>query len=972
MDAVQRQLLRAAALSVVLYASVSPAQQQGVKRATVDFNRDIRPILSDRCFRCHGPDESKRQADLRLDSAEGMQTDLGGYAAVVPGDPQASALMARIAHANPEKRMPPTDAGRALTPRQIDAIRNWVRQGAVWQKHWSFIPPIRPEPPPVELVDWPRNTIDRFVLARLEQQGLRPSPPADKQTLIRRVSFDLTGLPPTLDEIDAFLADNRSGAYEALVDRLLTSRRYGERMALQWLDAARYADSHGYSLDRRRVMWPWRDWVIWAYNNNMPFDQFTVEQLAGDLIPDATTSQQVATGFNRNHPIQSEGGVINEEYRVETVVDRVETTASVFLGLTLGCCRCHDHKYEPFTQRDFYRFYAFFNNVPETAHVGNADRLADPPVVTAPSVLQPVQLQDYRNRIAELELRLASEVSDRGAAPVRSDRVWIDDSLPPGSLPIGNGSGAQQFVFVSKPQHPVFSGKRASLRTSKGLGQHLVQDAKPGLRLGAGARLFTYVYLDPENPPRQIMLQWNTGQSWEHRAYWGGNHIPWGTDRSGSRRHMGPLPRAGEWVRLEVEVSQVALRAGTLITGWAFTQFDGTVYWDMSGVSDLPVSDSEQRLAELRAEAKNLAASQPTVMVMAEMEPPRKTFVLTRGQYDQPSNVAVTAGLPAELGSLDGNSAANRLALAKWMVSPNNPLTARVAVNRYWQLHFGSGLVNTPEDFGSQGEGPTHPQLLDWLATEFVHRGWDVRAIHKVIVMSATYQQSSRLSTASLKWDPDNRLLARGPRFRLPAEMIRDQALAISGLLMEHLGGESVRPYQPAGLWGDVVYENVPRFKQDHGDKLYRRSMYTYWKRSVPPPNFQAFDAPTREACVLQRSSTNTPLAALVLMNDPTFVEASRKMAERIIKQGGDRHRDRLELAFRMATGRRPNEVERSQLRDALRDLLSEFRLDQAAAAQLMRVGESPYDRSLDLPELAAYTAVVNSLLQIDESITRN
>ena len=508
----------------------------------------------------------------------------------------------------------------------------------------------------------------------------------------------------------------------------------------------------------------------------------------------------------------------------------------------------------------------------------------------------------------------------------------------------------QEFVFVEKGKHPVYSGSKSSMRTSVGLGQHLIQNAKPGLKLNTSAKLFAYVFLDPANPPQEIMLQWHD-KSWEHRAYWGENQIPWGKSESPSRRHMGPLPKAGEWTRLEVDASAVGLTDGTVLTGWAFTQFGGTVYWDKAGVMDVAPSDLGRQLAALKNQVKNLQTAMPTVMVMAEMNPPRKTYVLNRGQYDSPTKIEVTAGLPSVLGALPVEAKADRLALAKWLASKENPLTARVTVNRYWQLHFGVGLVKTLEDFGSQGEWPSHPQLLDWLASEFVESGWDVKAMHKLIVMSATYQQSSHWSPDVAKSDPDNRLLARGPRFRLDAEMIRDQALAVSGLLVEQLGGESVRPYQPAGLWGDVVYENAPRFRQDHGSKLYRRSLYTFWKRSVPPPSFQAFDAPTREACTLQRSKTNTPLAALVLMNDPTYVEASRKLAERVIKQGGDSQTDRVNLAFRLATGRKPDEGERKRLLEAHRDLLAGFREDRAAAEQLMKVGESPYDQTLDLAE---------------------
>ncbi|MDP6678237.1 MAG: PSD1 and planctomycete cytochrome C domain-containing protein [Verrucomicrobiota bacterium] len=748
----------------------------------VRYNRDVRPILSENCFECHGPDAAKRKADLRLDAGA------LGQAVVVPGQPEASELFQRITHADPEERMPPVDSSRALTSSDIETLRAWISQGAKWESHWAFNPPRQPTTPPAKNSAWPRGAIDRFILAKLERAGLKPSPAADRETLLRRVAFDLTGLPPTPAEIDAFLADTSPRAYEAVVDRLLASPRYGERMAIDWLDAARYADSHGYSLDRRRVMWPWRDWVIAAFNDNMPFHQFATEQLAGDLLPGATLAQKVATGFNRNHSIQSEGGVINEEYRVETVVDRVETTAAVFLGLTFGCARCHDHKYDPISQREFYEFYALFNNVPETAHVGNSDKQADKPFVKVPSPAQRGQMDRQRSEIAALE---------------------------------------------KKPE------------------------AEPQLKAARKA-----------------------------------------------------LDALGQEV--------------------------------------------------------------PTAMVMGEKTPPRKTFVLNRGQYDQPGEVEVRAGLPAALGQWPAGAPRNRLGLARWLVSAENPLTARVTVNRLWQMHFGTGIVKSSEDFGAQGEWPSHPALLDWLATEFVRGGWNRKAMHKLIVMSATYRQSSRVTPALLEADPANRLLARGARFRLPAEMIRDHALSAGGLLVGWLGGESVRPYQPPGLWDDVVYENVPRFVQDHGEKLYRRSLYTYWKRSVPPPNMQAFDAPSREVCVLTRAKTNTPLAALVLMNDPTFVEASRKLAGRVLRDGGATAESRLTLLHRLVCGRHPTEHELGLLSGALAELQTSFHAEPAAAKRLLEVGETPRDESLDAAELAAYASLANAVLGTDEAITRN
>lgn len=961
--------LIACCVSLTMTASAARAQS----RPALQFNRDIRPILSERCFQCHGPDSITREADLRLDTEAGLD------AVIMVANPGNSELLKRIHQTDPDLQMPPPESGQSLTPQEIQTLEAWIQQGAAWQQHWSLIPPSRPQLPAAVWPERASNPIDPFIQAALRDAGLQPSPAANKTALIRRVTFDLTGLPPTLQEIDDFLADDSASAWERVVDRLLDSSAYGERMTTVWLDAARYADSHGYSLDRRRVMWPWRDWVIAAFNSNMPFDQFTIEQLAGDLLPNATVSQQVATGFNRNHPIQSEGGVINEEYRVETVVDRVETTAAVFLGLTMGCARCHDHKYDPISQQDFYRFYALFNNVPETAHVGNRDNDADKPFVKAPSVLQEQQIAELQRAIQQAETAVQAEQNQTAPQPV--EKIWIDDELPPGAQPFGNGGGPQQFLFVSKDDHPVHSGTKSSHRSSSGRGQHGFQGAQP-LTISAGTKLFTWVFLDPDNPPREIMLQWNGPAGWEHRAWWGENLIDWGTNETPSRRFMGPLPETGHWVRLEVDAGSVGLAPGSQISGWAFTQFDGNIYWDSAGLVTTPETPQMVRLNSLRSELQSVMSEQPTVMVMAEMTPRRKTWVLTRGQYDQPSDQEVQPQIPEILGQLpalppnaegsESPGVPNRLSLAKWLVSRDNPLTARVAVNRYWQLTFGTGLVATPEDFGSQGTAPSHPELLDWLAEEFVDSGWNMKALHKLLLMSATYQQASTLSPALLAADPHNRLLARSSRYRLPAEMIRDQALAVSGLLVRSPGGPSVRPYQPPGLWDDVVYGNVPRFQQDHGAKLYRRTLYTFWKRSVPPPNLQIFDAPSREACVLQRSRTNTPLAALVLMNDPTYVEAARVLAERTQQEAGESDPDRLRWLFRTVTSRPPTDREFHLLTRTLQQARTRYQADPNSAAQLLTVGEFPADPQLNAVETAAFSSISSALLNTDEVISRN
>lgn len=930
----------------------------------ISFNRDIRPILSDLCFHCHGPDGASREADLRLDLQEEVfkkrETPL-----LLPGKPENSELFRRLVHSDVDQRMPPAEIKRAPSAEQIETIRKWIEQGAKWENHWAFIAPLKKLPPSIN-AEWEKNEIDRFVFHALKAKGLQPSNEADRRTLIRRVTQDLTGLPPTPTEIEDFVSDRSSKAYEKVVDRLLASPHYGERMAQVWLDAARYADSHGYSLDRRRVMWPWRDWVIQAYNQNKPFDEFATEQLAGDLLPNATVGQKLATGFNRNHPIQSEGGVINEEYRIETVVDRVETTSAVFLGLTMGCGRCHDHKYEPISQQEFYQFFAFFNNVPESAHVGNADNQADRPFLQAPSPLRSSQIEAVRKEIQKLEK--SSEPQNKNRKMV--EQFWVDDELPAGAQSFGNGSGPNKFLFVEKgDDHPVLSGKKSSFRESKGLGQHGFTGASKPVLMQADTRLVTYVHLDKNNPPRQIMLQWNSGNSWEHRAYWGDDLIPWGVKDSISRKHMGELPKAGEWTRLEVLAADVGL-VGKPLSGWAFTQFDGKVHWDKAGWVAKEKTPREIQLEKLRNELIALEKDSPTVMIMAEMNPPRKTFILDRGRYDAPSKKEVFASIPAVLGKLPDTDKANRLSLAKWIFSSANPLTARVTVNRYWQMYFGTGLVSTSEDFGTQGASPTHPELLDWLAIEFVESGWNVKALQKKIVMSATYRQSSGITKEALEKDPGNRWFSRGPRFRLSAEGIRDQALAISGLLVRKIGGPSVRPYQPPGLWKDVVYSNVPKFKQDHGQDLYRRSLYTYWKRSVPPPNLQTLDAPSREACTLKRSRTNTPLAKLVLWNDPTFVEAARVFAERMVQQEKS-NKETLANMFESVTSRPPKPVELDDLLETFLYLFDRYQKDTQAAEELLSVGEFPRDEKLDDAKVAAFAAIANALFGLDETLTK-
>lgn len=927
------------------------------------FSRDIRPLLSDNCYACHGPDAANRPTELRFDLRESALAKLeSGAPAIVPGNPAGSQLYQRITSQDDSMRMPPPETGKTLTPAQQDLIKRWIEQGAAWGDHWAFEPIRRPPVPQVSGKYPVHNPIDAFIQEKLASAGLEPSPQADKETLIRRVTYDLTGLPPTIAEIDAFVADNSPDAYERLVDRLLKSPHYGEHMARHWLDAARYGDTHGLHLDNERSLWPYRDWVISAFNNNMPFDQFTIWQLAGDLLENPTLEQRIATGFNRCNVTTSEGGSIAEEYRVRYAVDRVETTGTVWLGLTLGCAACHDHKFDPISQKEFYGLFAYFANLTENPMDGNA--LLPPPIVRMPNEQQQKQLTDLQQQLAQAEER-KKMAGDTAVTEV----AWIDDDLPPGAQPSSSGSGGG-WQWIAAEEQPVTCGSKAARRTSEGLGQHFFTGAREPLVIGAGDKLFAYVYLDPEAPPKQIMLQFNDG-SWEHRAYWGENRINWGKDNSPSRRRLGDLPPAGQWVRLEVDPAQVGLKPGTKLNGWAFTQFDGTVLWDKAG---LITNSIEQEIAQLQQRITSLQNTIPATMVMEDAANKKPTYVLIRGQYDQPDkNQPVEPGVPAALSPLPTDAPANRLGLARWLVAPEHPLTARVIVNRDWQRYFGTGIVKTAEDFGSQGEWPSHPALLDWLAAEFMESGWNVKHMQKLIVMSATYRQSARVLPSHLEKDPDNRLLARGPRFRLDAEAIRDTALAVSGLLVDRLGGKSVRPYQPAGLWEAVGYtsSNTARFTQDHGEALYRRSMYIFWKRTAPPPTMAIFDAPSREACTVRRSRTNTPMQALALMNDVQFIEAARHLAARVMGEGGTSFDDRLNYAYRLVTGRPVKPHERDICRKLYDQSLARYRDDQEAAQKLTTAGESPPATGLDTAEHAAWTVLSNLLLNLNETITR-
>ncbi|WP_442508482.1 PSD1 and planctomycete cytochrome C domain-containing protein [Novipirellula sp. SH528] len=1009
---------------VVVLASISSAVEP------INFQRDISPLLSDKCYYCHGPDSNHREADLRLD------VQSAAYAsAIVPGHPDQSELFARITSDDAEMQMPPPDSGKSLNATEIEMIQRWIREGAKYEGHWSFHPPTRPTPPTPSDANWCRNPIDAFVLSRLEKEGLRPSPRGTKTTLIRRVTLDLTGVPPTRDEVADFLADDSADAFETVVDRLLDSPRYGERMAVPWLDAARYADTMGYQADWERTQWPWRTWVIDAYNQNLPFDQFTIQQLAGDLLPDPSVDQLIATGFNRNHRINDEAGIVPEEYLVEYLVDRVETTSGTWLGMTFGCARCHDHKFDPFSQKDFFKLYAFFNGVPEQGKDGRKGYAAPSMRVAVRGKqdgyelrkslaaalqkelsLSETQLEpELQEWIGQQQLNLKKDAS--GWLPQKPLRIQASDTIEfeilddHSALIVADKVSQPIYNAVISPDPGMITAVRLEALTHESFGG--------GLTLENGNFILTDVRVEVSRKGRKKTTRLKLSRAeadYEQNGYPVAHAIDdvntsgWGVDG-----HVKKEDRVAMFVlesplvihegdELMVRLAHESPYPDRAIGRFRISTTDAAMP-SLSGDVGLPknVKKAIRVAAEKRTKAQQdllakhylmiapataslrkeidqatLALSQfekqftTNVMVMQEMAESRPTHVLERGVYDQPGEV-VTADVPAAmLGPLPSDAPANRLGLAKWLVSGMHPLTGRVAVNRYWAMLFGNGLVETMEDFGLQGGYPSHPELLDWLATEYPHIGWDTKAMIKMIVMSATYQQSSHVTPEMMERDPANRLLARMTRFRLPAEIIRDQALFASGLLVETIGGASVKPYQPEGLWSEISFQSKGRstdfYVQDTGESLYRRSLYTFWKRSVPPPTMATFDAPSREACVLSRPKTNTPLQALALMNDPTFVEASRVLAEKCMRESTDRQ-TQIRSAFEIILSRTPTDFEQQTLSNGFQQRLSYFGEHPQKAKLLLDVGASKVDASLDSAHLAALSTCVMNLFNLDETI---
>lgn len=1176
------------AVCIVLTAASACGDETAGGVDRVDYNRQVRHILSRNCYACHGPDSAARKVNLRLDTRAGALAPRPGGPAIVPGEADESKLVMRVLSFDESYKMPPPESGKQLTDEEIDLLTRWIDQGAKYADHWAFVPPTRPDPPTLRESSWPRNAIDSFILARLERDGIKHADPAPAATLARRAALDLTGLPLTPAEIEAFTGDTSPQAYEKLVDRLLASPRYGERMAVDWLDAARYADTNGYHIDNGREMWPWRDWVIGAFNANMPFDEFTIEQLAGDLLPGATRDQKIATGFNRNHMINFEGGAIPEEYLNEYVIDRTVTTGTVWMGLTIGCARCHEHKFDPISQKEFYEFYAFFDNVAEIGLDGQKGNAA--PFIRAPRREQAGQLDQLQSEIerltakldapmpavdvkqarwqAQTSARLAGrwnvvtpiEMKSTGGATLtpledgsilasgenpetdsyelrlRTDQIGItgirlealmDESLTesgPGRAPNGNvvltefevsaapvaapddvqrvelsaahadysqpkfpirgaidgdantgwATGShierQEHVAVFVPERPIgfASGTelRIRIRHDSQFAQHALGRFRIALttdpdvfremspvRLGdwwtigpfqakSGKEAFETAFEPEQSVELSVALQ-GGAYRWARRVDFtdGELHTLSGENSATylyrtifaptARRvtlslgsddaikvwlnqrivHQNDVARGAapdqDFVTLNLEAGENRLLMKIVNFGGMYAfYFDkreeqsGDPPLDVARILSIPSEDrSEAELAHLRGfyrarhspewkalseqlaslnkHKAELLAKVPTTMVMAERDEPRMAHLLKRGQYNEPADV-VHPGVPAFLPPLPVTETPNRLTLARWLVDPSHPLTARVTVNRLWQMVFGIGLVKTAEDFGTQGDPPSNPDLLDWLAVEFIESGWDVKHMMRLMVTSATYRQSSRVSPELCAHDPKNRLLGRGPRFRLPAEMIRDNALAISGLLVERIGGPSVKPYQPPNLWRDVSYEPAEKtytqqvYRQSAGDDLYRRTMYSFWKRSSPPPRLTTFDAPSRETCRVRRARTNTPLQALTLLNDPTYIEASRALAQRMHREGGASADERIAFAFRLATARPPGQKELHTLHALYDSERQEYEQHHAEAHELLAVGDSERDKALPVEDLAAWTTVASVILNLDETITKN
>ncbi len=1049
----------------LLNSGLSAHQTVTKPNETVDFQRVVRPILSDNCFHCHGPDPNTRLADLRLDTREGAYTARENGTPVVPRNLQASLVYQRIMDADPARRMPPKYSHKSLTAEQKDVLKRWIEQGAPWKEHWSFSAPVRPQLPAVKTKSWARNPIDQFILAKLEASGLDPSLGADRRTLARRLSLDLTGLPPDPAKVEAFVRDKSKNAYEKLVDQLLASSQWGEHRARYWLDASRYADTHGIHVDNYREMWPYRDWVIRAFNRNLPFDRSTIEQLAGDLLPNRSIDQQIASGFHRCNVTTNEGGVIVEEVEAIYAKDRVDTTGTVWLGLTVGCATCHDHKFDPISTKDFYSLAAFFRNTTQHAMDGNIPDT--PPVVIVPkqedrarwSRLNSEELavksrmqqtlhtadpafetwlhSDERRSLKvpldpssqllalSLEAQVKLQTEDENTVIALPEGVTLGTGVTPDTKALQFGSDAAvelrnfDYFAADKPFSIatwIFQPKRED--SFLVASQSDSEDNSRGWFIDIGGRVPAFRLVGDEGKGINVVAgfaQQLKAGTWNHLV----------VTYDGSREQAGlalylngkAIPTQGggdQSVQIEGDIHNKApLRLGSdgkrYFQGGAIGDFRVfsrviseeqaylTSLWStLDGACNKPVDqlteeerdgfhlyflnyhdssygDLTSKLKAFAAQRREIRRRGAVTHVMEEKKDTRPAaHVLFRGQYDQPRE-EVEPNVPSTLPPMPASFSRNRLGLAQWLVDPSNPLTARVTVNRFWQEVFGTGLVKTTEDFGSQGEAPSHPELLDWLAVEFRESGWDIKRLFRLMVTSSTYRQSALTSEEKLRKDPDNRLLSRGPRFRMDGEMVRDYALAASGLLVPVIGGPSVKPYQPDGIWEGVamVGSNTRFYKQDSGENLYRRSLYTFWKRSAPPASMEIFNASTRETCTVRRERTNTPLQALVTLNDPQFVEAARHLARSAILSGRGEVDRQFDFIASRLLARTFEQHESAVARRSYQDYLAYYESNPEDAKRLLSTGESKADESLAAPQFAALTMVANQVMNLDEVVTK-
>ncbi len=1031
---------RLAALALSAIASACAADEK------VSYNEHIRPLLANNCFACHGVDAAHRKGKLRLDTFEGATAERDGVRALVPGSLEKSELWQRIISPHDDEIMPPPEAHKPpLTAEQREHVRRWILQGGEYQRHWSFEPVARVALPPAAggAADHP---VDRFIGAKLASQKLKLSPEAPRDVLFRRLTLDLTGLPPTPEETDAFLADTQPGAYDRAVERLLASPRYGEQFGRHWLDAVRYADTHGLHLDNIRMIWPYRDWVVAAFNRNLPFDQFTIEQLAGDLLPAPRTDQRVASGFNRNHLTTSEGGAIEAEAEMRNTADRVDTTMAVWQGLTANCASCHDHKFDPISQREYYALGAIFKGLADRPWDGNV-RLPGPIAVIGDTPEKQRRIDRVAADVQPLEQALTAAVEHALAnthelltlakKPIAYEVIWADDSdvLAPRDFPNPVRAG----TWREGADVPVVSGRRALRLDGTVVRPITFTTGDVTLTVRGDVKAFVHFQPDAARPPRAISLEFVSEEKTQ-RVVWG-DPAAFGPDVAQAAVVAGPLPAPGAYAKLEIAAVATGIKTGKAYTGLRLAQSDGAGWWDLVGAvnstpsaSDDPLLSSAAWASGLRSNARFVEGvpirhdikfliglsptqqneeekarlarfhrdyiygplrgavereahavrallseqihhelSYPGTLISRERAEPLPAHVLIRGQYDKPGE-RVAAALPAFLSPPEKPGARlTRLDLARWLVDARNPLTARVTVNRFWAQLFGAGLVRTPGDFGAQGEAPTHPALLDWLAGEFVRSGWDVKALVRLLVTSRTYRQSSAASPALVELDPENKLLARASRPRLDAEVLRDQALAIGALLVPRIGGPPVRPYQPINIWEPVAFggSNTKVYVQDSGPALYRRSIYSFWKRTAPAPSMSTFDAPSRENFCVGRARSNTPLQALALMNDVQHFEAARGFAERLLKRTSTEEA-RLDYAFRCVTARPPTGPERALLADNLAAHRAHFARNLDAAQQAIGNGESKPDPALPAGEVAAWTMVANLLLNLDEAIVRN